>query len=78
LKRNWKGNPPPVRSDEKKAIMQRFKDLEAFKNRVQGEGYRAGLEAAAEIIRKYLMFNSQRAVSWHEVNDAMAAIREMK
>lgn len=26
------------------------------------------------LIRKYLSYNSQRAVSWHEVNDCIAAI----
>ena len=32
-------------------------------------------EAAIEIIKKFLLFNSQRSVSWHEVQDCIAAIR---
>ncbi len=32
-------------------------------------------EANIAIIRQYLQFNSERAVSWHEVNDAIDAIR---
>lgn len=30
-----------------------------------------------ELIRKYLSFASQRAVSWHEVNDCIEAIRKL-
>jgi hypothetical protein len=32
-------------------------------------------EAGVSIIQKYLLFDNQRAVSWHEVQDAIAAIR---
>lgn len=39
-------------------------------------GYAAGMEAAAEIVRRYLVSTSQRAVSWHEVQDTLDAIRE--
>lgn len=35
---------------------------------------RAG-EACIAIIRKYLLHDSQRAVSWHEVQDCIEAIR---
>lgn len=33
-------------------------------------------ERNIEIIKRYLSFDSQRAVSWHEVNDCIDAIRE--
>jgi hypothetical protein len=33
-------------------------------------------EAAIAVVRKCLQFDSQRAVSWHEVNDAIDAIRK--
>lgn len=32
-------------------------------------------EACADIIRKFLVFHSERAVSWHEVQDALDAIQ---
>jgi hypothetical protein len=28
-----------------------------------------------QIVREYLVFNSQRAVSWHEVQDCLGKIR---
>jgi hypothetical protein len=40
------------------------------------EAVTAERERVISLIRKYLLFNSQRAVSWHEVQDAIAAIRE--
>lgn len=33
-------------------------------------------ERAGKIVRRYLAFNDQRAVSWHEVQDAIEAIRD--
>lgn len=33
-------------------------------------------EACINLIKHYLLFNSQRAVSWHEVNDCIEAIRK--
>ena len=32
-------------------------------------------EAVMAIIRQFLVFDSQRAISWHEVQDCLAAIR---
>lgn len=32
-------------------------------------------EMCLALVRQYLLFASQRAVSWHEVQDAIAAIR---
>jgi hypothetical protein len=32
-------------------------------------------EACVSLIRQYLLFNDQRAVSWHEVMDCIDAIR---
>jgi hypothetical protein len=40
--------------------------------------FNAGLEAAEKVVWNYLLHSTQRAVSWHEVNDAIKAIREMK
>jgi hypothetical protein len=32
-------------------------------------------ETCIAVMQKYLLFDNQRAVSWHEVQDAIAAIR---
>jgi hypothetical protein len=38
------------------------------------QAWRAGRDAAAKLVRKHLAYNSQRAVSWHEVQDCAEAI----
>lgn len=47
--------------------------------RAYAYGLAAGMEREREqiigVIRQYLLHNSQRAVSWHEVQDCIAAIR---
>lgn len=46
---------------------------------VVGPAIRAAVLAERErcvgLVRRYLLFNSQRAVSWHEVQDCIEAIR---
>jgi hypothetical protein len=38
------------------------------------EAVAAERERAAEIVKRHLMFNDQRAYSWHEAHDVMMAI----
>ena len=40
------------------------------------EARTAEQERCVELIRRFLLFNSQRAVSWHEVQDCIEAIRK--
>lgn len=35
-------------------------------------GYRDAVEEASKLVRKYLLPNDQRAISWHEVADCNA------
>ncbi len=39
---------------------------------------KAERDRVVDVVRHYLVFNSQRAVSWHEIQDCIKAIKEAK
>ena len=44
-------------------------------SRAIAEARRAQRERAEQIVQRFLVYDSQRAVSWHEVQDCLAALR---
>lgn len=47
-------------------------------NAIARAAWDAATKRAAEIVNQYLVFDSQRAVSWHEIQDCLEKIREQE